>query len=79
MRSVCTLHQYDNQTKEDEMGRACSRLGKDEHLFKIMVRKPEGKRPLARSGCRWILKLNLKIGWEGMDCIHVAQVRSEAG
>jgi hypothetical protein len=37
---------------------------------------PEGKRPLGRPRRRWVdnIKMNLKeIGWDGMDCIDLAQ------
>jgi hypothetical protein len=35
------------------MDRACSLHGEKRNLYKILVRKPEGKRPLGRSRCRW--------------------------
>jgi hypothetical protein len=43
-----------------------------------LVRKPEGKRPFGRPGCRW--EYNIKIdheetGCEGMDWIDLVQVR----
>jgi hypothetical protein len=47
--------------KEDEMGRACSMNG-EENAYRILVGKPEGKRPLGRlDACgriilRWILE-----------------------
>jgi hypothetical protein len=44
-------------------------------MHKILVRKPEGKRPLVRPRCRWedSIKINLKeIGWEDMDWINLA-------
>jgi hypothetical protein len=40
------------------------------------VGKPEGKRPLERTRCRWEdnIKMDLrKIGWCGMDWIVLAQ------
>jgi hypothetical protein len=36
---------------------------------KILVGKPEGKRPLRRAGHRWEDK------WEDLDWIHLAQYR----
>jgi hypothetical protein len=46
------------------MGRACSTNG--EKRKKILVGKPEGKRPLGRPRRRWVdmIKVDLKeIGW----------------
>jgi hypothetical protein len=40
------------------------------------VGKPEGKRPLGRPKRRWVnnIKMDLReIGWDGMDCIDLAQ------
>jgi hypothetical protein len=34
--------------KEDEMGRGCSTNGEKRNAYRILVRKPEGKRPLGR-------------------------------
>jgi hypothetical protein len=44
--------------------------------YKVLVRKPEGKRPCRRSRCRW--EYNIKIGlretgWEGVEWIYLAQ------
>jgi hypothetical protein len=41
------------------------------NVYKILVRKPEGKRPLGRPGCKWEnIRMNLtEIEWEGVDGI----------
>jgi hypothetical protein len=41
------------QVKEDEMGRACSTNGEKRNAYRILVGKPEGKRPLERPRRRW--------------------------
>jgi len=44
----------------------------------VLVRKPEGKRPLGRPRCRWEdnIKVNLQeVGYGGMNWIDVAQDR----
>jgi hypothetical protein len=43
------------------MGRACSTNGAKRNAYKILVRKPEEKRPLGRPRRRWLKnnKLNL--------------------
>jgi hypothetical protein len=30
-----------------------SRMGEDRKMYKVLVGKPEGKRPLGRPRCRW--------------------------
>jgi hypothetical protein len=45
-----------------------------------LVVNPEGKRPLGRPRRRWLdnIKMNLReIGWDGMDCIDLAQGRDQ--
>jgi hypothetical protein len=39
------------------------------NAYRILVRKPEGKRPQERPRCRWMdnIKMELKIGWGGGD------------
>jgi len=38
-----------NQIKENETVRACSINGSDKNIYKIFVKKYEGKRPLERA------------------------------
>jgi hypothetical protein len=41
--------------EEDEMGKSCNMHGADEkYVHKIVVGKPEGKRPLGRPRYRWM-------------------------
>jgi hypothetical protein len=50
------------------------------NAYRILVGKPEGKRPLGRPMCRWVdnIKMNMKeIGWDGMDWIDLAEDRDE--
>jgi hypothetical protein len=40
------------------------------NAYRLLVRKPEGKRPLGRPRSRWVdnIKMNLlEIGWGGVD------------
>jgi hypothetical protein len=62
--------------REDEMGRACSTNGGKRNAYRILVGKPEGKRPLGRPRRRWVdnIKMDLReIGWDGVDWIDLAQ------
>jgi len=46
--------------------------------YKVLIVKPEGKRPLGKHSRRWDIKMYSKeIGWERVDLIHVAQERAK--
>jgi hypothetical protein len=50
------------------------------NAYKILVGKPEGKRPLGRSRHRWVdnIRIDLKeIGWDGVDSIDMTQDRDQ--
>jgi hypothetical protein len=50
-------------------------MGEKRNAYKILLGKPEGKRPLRRSRLRWVdnIKMNLReIGWGDKDWIAVA-------
>jgi hypothetical protein len=58
------------------MGRACNMNGEKKNAYKIMVRKPDGKRPLGRRKRRWVdnIKMDLReIRWSYMDWIDSDQ------
>jgi hypothetical protein len=69
------------QVKENEKGRACSMYRGTRNACRISVGKPEGKkRPLGKPTGKWKdnIKIDLrKIGWGGMDWIHVDQDRDQ--
>jgi hypothetical protein len=54
-----------------------ARMGGKRNAYRILVGKPEGKKPLGRPKRRWVdnIKLDLreKMGWDGMDWIDLAQ------
>jgi hypothetical protein len=54
-------------------------MGEGRNLYRVLVGKPEEKRPLERPGRRWEdgFKWDLReIGWGwGVECIHLAQDR----
>jgi hypothetical protein len=57
-----------------------AQMGKTRNPYKILVGKPEGKRPLGRPRRRWvdIIKMDLReIGWDGMAWIKLAQDRDQ--
>jgi hypothetical protein len=53
-------------------------MGETRNAYRILVGKPEGKRPLGRR--RWMdnIKMDLReIGWDGVDWIELAQDRDQ--
>jgi hypothetical protein len=62
------------------MGRACSTNWERRNSYRILVGKPEGRRPLGRSRRRWVNnnKIDLReIDWDRIDCIDLAQNRDQ--
>jgi hypothetical protein len=55
-----------------------ARMGEKRNVYRLLVGKPEGKRPLGRPRCRWIdnIKVDfLDIGLNVVDWIGLAQDR----
>jgi hypothetical protein len=55
-------------------------MGEKRNVYRLLVRKPEGKRPLGRSRLRWVdnIKMDLlEIGWGGVDWIGLALERNK--
>jgi hypothetical protein len=54
-------------------------MGKGRGSYRILVGRPEGRRPLGRPRRRWEdnIKMDLQeVGWEGVDWIDMAQDRN---
>jgi hypothetical protein len=52
------------------MGKPCSTNEGTRNIYRILVGKPEGKRPLGRPRRRWVdnIKMDLReTGWGGID------------
>jgi hypothetical protein len=50
-------------------------MGEKRNAYRLLVGKPEGKRPLGRPRCGWVdnIKMDLlEIGWGGVDWIGLA-------
>jgi hypothetical protein len=55
-------------------------MGEKKNAYRILVGKPEGKRPLGRPGCRWLdsIKVDLReIRWDGIDWIGLPQDKDQ--
>jgi hypothetical protein len=57
-----------------------ARIGEKRNAYRILVRKPEGKKTLGIPRRRWVdnIKMDLReIEWDGMDWIELAQNRDQ--
>ncbi|KAJ4429019.1 hypothetical protein ANN_26015 [Periplaneta americana] len=57
-----------------------ARMGKSRNAYRVLVGRPEGKRPLGRPRCRWEndIKMDLReVGYDGRDWINLAQDRDQ--
>jgi hypothetical protein len=55
-------------------------MGEKKTACRLLVGRPEGKRPLGRPRRRWVdnIKKDLReIGWDFVDCIDMAQDRDQ--
>jgi hypothetical protein len=79
---LCTARS--DQTEKSVMVAACSTHGGGERrdAYRVVVGKPEVKRPLGRPRRRWEdnVKMDIKeVGLRGMDWIELAQGRTGGG
>jgi hypothetical protein len=57
-----------------------ARMGETRNAYKILVGKPEGKRPLGSTKGRWVdnIKIDLReIGWDGVNWIDLVHSRDQ--
>jgi hypothetical protein len=57
-----------------------TRMEAKRNAYRILVGKPDGKRPLGRPRHKWLnnIKMDLReTGWDGMDWIDLAQDRDQ--
>jgi hypothetical protein len=55
-----------------------ARMGENRNAYRLLVGKPEGKRPLGRPRRRWLdyIRVDLvEVGWSDVDWIGLAQDR----
>jgi hypothetical protein len=56
-----------------------ARMGEKRNAYRLLVGKPEGKRPLGRPSCRWVDNIRMDLGeveWGDVDWIGLAQDRN---
>jgi hypothetical protein len=64
------------------LGRACSRHGERKNVYRVLVGKAEGERPLGRPRRKWEdnIKIDLReIGWDGVDWIIWLRIGTRSG
>jgi hypothetical protein len=55
-------------------------MGEKSNAYRILVGRPEGKRPLGKPRRKWVgnIKVDLReIGWGGMDWIDLTEDRDQ--
>jgi hypothetical protein len=60
------------------MDGSCSRNGEKRNAYRLLVGKPEGKRPLGRPRRRWVDNIRMALGevvWGDVDWIGLAKDR----
>jgi hypothetical protein len=56
-----------------------ARMGENSNAYRLLVRKPERKRPVGRPGHRWVDNARMdfgELGWGGVVWIDLAQDRN---
>jgi hypothetical protein len=54
-------------------------MGEKRNAYRLLVRKPEGRRPLGRPRSRWVDNIMMDVGeveWSDVDWIGLAQDRN---
>jgi hypothetical protein len=62
------------------MVEACSTNAEKRNAYRLLVRKPEGKRPLGRPRRRWVDNIRMDLGevrWGDVDWIGLTQDRDK--
>jgi hypothetical protein len=62
------------------MGRDVVHIWEKRNMFRTLARKPEGKRLLRRTTCRWEDNIRMSLretGWGAMEWINLAQDRDQ--
>jgi hypothetical protein len=70
-RRHVTINIYRDQVKKDRWVGHVARMGEKRNVYRILVGKPEGRRPLGRPRRRWAdnIKIDLRerMGWYWQD------------
>jgi hypothetical protein len=81
---TCTVANYNSElnkvtSAEDEMGGDVARMREKRNAYRLLVGRPEGKRPLGRPRRRWVDNIRMDLGEVGCgdaDWIGLAKDRN---
>jgi hypothetical protein len=62
-------YNYNNQVENDEIGWECSTNGEKRNVYRLLIGKPEGRRPLGRPRLRWLD--NIKMDLDGLVWLRI--------
>jgi hypothetical protein len=55
-------------------------MGEKRNMYRLLVGKPEGKRPLGRPRCRWVDNIRMDLeGWDGVMWTGLVWLRIGTG
>jgi hypothetical protein len=57
-----------------------ARMGEKRNAYRLLVRKPEGKRPIEKPRRRWVYTIRMdlvEVGWGDVDWIGLSQDRAK--
>jgi hypothetical protein len=54
-------------------------MGEEMKVYKVLVGKPEGKRPLGRPRCGWEYEIRMDLRETGWDCLQWIQLAQDRG
>jgi hypothetical protein len=63
---LLTKYYSGERVEKAEMGEACSTYGEKKVVYRVLVGKPEGKRPLGIPRSRW--EVNIKMNLQEVGC-----------
>jgi hypothetical protein len=67
------------QTRRLRMAGRVARMGKKRNAYRLLVGKPEGKKPPGRQRRRWVDNISMdlgEVGWGDVNWIGLPQVRN---
>ena len=66
--ALLTQYCAGDKIEKNEMGWACGLYGVERGAYRVLVGKPEGKRPLGRPRRRWVD--NIRMDLQEVGCAH---------
>jgi hypothetical protein len=78
--ALLTQFCWGDKIEKNEMGGACSACGEGRVVYRVLVGKPEGRRPLVRPRRRWEDNIRMDLREVGCGCVDwMEQLRIGTG